>query len=282
MSSVTTTTTDSGPATPGTKTFGVVPFLRYADATAAARWLVDALGFAVREVFPSADDVQHGELQHGSDGLVMIGPAKEDHLGLKSPRALGGSTHGIALVVSDPDASLARARAAGAEIVRDIADTPYGSRDFTCRDTEGHLWTVGTYRPQGAASLTPYLQVADGQAAVAWLRDAFGLEPTLVVPRPDGGVAHAELLCKTARASGMVMLGQETAASDLALASARRLGGTTQGIYIPVPDADAHHRRATAAGATIVHDLADMPYGSREYTCRDPEGNLWSFGTYLA
>jgi uncharacterized glyoxalase superfamily protein PhnB len=79
----------------------------------------------------------------------------------------------------------------------------------------------------------------------------------------------------------MVMLGSDFT-NDLGLASGRRLGGWTQGNYVPVPDAEAHHRRAVAAGAEVVLPLADMPYGSREYTCRDLEGNLWSFGTYLA
>jgi uncharacterized glyoxalase superfamily protein PhnB len=47
-----------------------------------------------------------------------------------------------------------------------------------------------------------------------------------------------------------------------------------------VDDPDAHHERAVAAGATVVRPLEDMEYGSREYSVRDPEGNLWSFGTY--
>lgn len=44
--------------------------------------------------------------------------------------------------------------------------------------------------------------------------------------------------------------------------------------------ADAHHDRAKAAGARIVRELQDTDYGSREYSARDFEGNLWSFGTY--
>lgn len=47
-----------------------------------------------------------------------------------------------------------------------------------------------------------------------------------------------------------------------------------------VDDPDAHHDRAQAAGARIVRELEDMEYGSREYSARDLEGNLWSFGTY--
>lgn len=51
-------------------------------------------------------------------------------------------------------------------------------------------------------------------------------------------------------------------------------------IYAVVADPDAHHAAAVAAGAKIVRELEDMDYGSREYSARDPEGNLWSFGTY--
>jgi uncharacterized glyoxalase superfamily protein PhnB len=51
-------------------------------------------------------------------------------------------------------------------------------------------------------------------------------------------------------------------------------------VYLVVDDPDAHHERAKKAGAEIVRGLRDEDYGSRGYTARDPEGNLWSFGTY--
>jgi uncharacterized glyoxalase superfamily protein PhnB len=54
-----------------------------------------------------------------------------------------------------------------------------------------------------------------------------------------------------------------------------------RGLYVYVEDVDAHHARAAAAGADIVRPLNDTSYGAREYSLRDPEGNLWSFGTYL-
>jgi Uncharacterized protein conserved in bacteria len=55
---------------------------------------------------------------------------------------------------------------------------------------------------------------------------------------------------------------------------------STMGIYVVVPDPDAHHARAKSAGAEIIRGLSDLDYGSREYSARDLEGNLWSFGTY--
>ena len=51
-------------------------------------------------------------------------------------------------------------------------------------------------------------------------------------------------------------------------------------IYVAVEDADAHYARARAAGAETTRELQDTPYGSREYSARDVEGNTWSFGTY--
>lgn len=54
-------------------------------------------------------------------------------------------------------------------------------------------------------------------------------------------------------------------------------------IYLALDGAgnvDAHHDRAVAAGATVVQELVDQPYGSREYAVADPEGNVWSVGSY--
>jgi uncharacterized glyoxalase superfamily protein PhnB len=51
-------------------------------------------------------------------------------------------------------------------------------------------------------------------------------------------------------------------------------------LYVVIENPDPHHERAVAAGAEIVRPLEDTDYGSRDYSARDPEGNLWSFGTY--
>jgi uncharacterized glyoxalase superfamily protein PhnB len=53
-------------------------------------------------------------------------------------------------------------------------------------------------------------------------------------------------------------------------------------VYVAIGDPDAHYARAKAAGARIIRELSDTPYGSREYGAKDPEGNTWSFGTYHA
>jgi len=91
----------------------------------------------------------------------------------------------------------------------------------------------------------------------------------------DGVIQHAELRL----GAGIVMLGQYSDEGFLGGEPPRPLASTVS-LYIVVADPDQHHRRASAAGAHIVRELADQPYGSREYSARDLEGNLWSFGTY--
>lgn len=128
----------------------------------------------------------------------------------------------------------------------------------------------------GKPTLYPFLRYRDARAAVRWLCDAFGFEEQGVFPGPHDTVAHAELRL----GNGVVMLG--SAKEDaLGLMTPRELGAVTGGVYAYVEDVDAHYRRAVQAGAEFVNELREMDYGSREYTCRDPEGNLWSFGTYL-
>lgn len=51
-------------------------------------------------------------------------------------------------------------------------------------------------------------------------------------------------------------------------------------LYIAVDDVDPIFARAEAAGAVIEQGLTDREYDSREFICRDPEGNLWCFGTW--
>jgi uncharacterized glyoxalase superfamily protein PhnB len=55
-------------------------------------------------------------------------------------------------------------------------------------------------------------------------------------------------------------------------------GGSS--IYVAVEEVDALHDRVVASGVVIEEGLVDRDYGSREFICRDPEGNLWCFGTY--
>ena len=125
----------------------IYPCLRYLDAPAAIAWLGRAFGFEELLVVPGETDgtVAHAELRMGGC-VVMLGSARDDAYG-QSPRTLGGVTQTVYMAVAEPDALHARAAAAGAEILRPPADTDYGSREFSCRDPEGHVWSFGTWRP---------------------------------------------------------------------------------------------------------------------------------------
>jgi uncharacterized glyoxalase superfamily protein PhnB len=123
------------------------PTLRYPDPAAAITYLTDVLGF-VAEFVSTGDGgaVQHAELSFrgGPDhdpGVLMIGPRQGPDDPFDTGRAV------TYLVVDDPDARHARAVAAGAEVVQELVDQPYGSREFAVRDPDGNIWSLGTYRP---------------------------------------------------------------------------------------------------------------------------------------
>ena len=124
------------------------PHMQYRDAPAAIRWLEKAFGFRTVMSHPDGNGgVAHAELAFGN-GMIMLGSCKDNGLPMTMPKDAGGNTQGVYAVVKDTDALYAQARAAGAEIVMTIRDTDYGSRDFSARDPEGHLWSFGTYAPE--------------------------------------------------------------------------------------------------------------------------------------
>ena len=124
-------------------------------------------------------------------------------------------------------------------------------------------------------NIIPALRYRDADAGVAFLQAAFGAEEKEIHRDGDGIIRHAELRL----GDGLVMVGQAAEDGWLGGEPGRPLAATVS-LYVVVSDPDAHHERAVAAGANVVRPLEDMDYGSREYSVRDPEGNLWSFGTY--
>ena len=81
---------------------------------------------------------------------IMLGSIFDTEFGrlMKQPSEIGKAvTQSAYLVVNDADLVYGRALEAGAQIVLDIKDEDYGGRGFTCRDPEGHLWSIGTYDP---------------------------------------------------------------------------------------------------------------------------------------
>lgn len=122
----------------------VWPSLRAREARSLIRFLVEAFGFEETVVYGDGDRVDHAELAWPPGGGIMLGSGPQD--GAKDDFALQPGTFGAYVVTDEPDALCARARAAGAEIIREPSDTDYGSRDFAARDPEGNRWFFGTYR----------------------------------------------------------------------------------------------------------------------------------------
>ena len=124
--------------------------------------------------------------------------------------------------------------------------------------------------------IIPTLRYREAAPAIAWLCKAFGFETRMVVPADGGKIAHADLTL----GNGMIMLGDaETEYAELVTAPN---GGktVTQGIYVVVDDVDRHYAKAQEAGASIVLPIKTQDYGGRDYTARDPEGHIWTFGNY--
>ena len=126
------------------------------------------------------------------------------------------------------------------------------------------------------SAIIPTLRYRDGQAAIEWLCKAFGFEKNLVVPDADGAIAHAQLIF----GNGMIMLGSANNNAFSKLVKSPMESGCigSQSVYIVVADVDAHYAQAVAAGAEIVIAIKDEPYGGRDYSCRDPEGHIWTVG----
>lgn len=123
----------------------------------------------------------------------------------------------------------------------------------------------------GIPNIFPCFRYEDARGAIEWLNRAFGFEKQFVVPGEHGTVAHAQLRL----GAGMIMMGSGGRPDPRNPWATARFG-----TYVVVPDIEAHYARAKACGATIERPLSDTEYGSREYSARDCDGHLWSFGTY--
>jgi uncharacterized glyoxalase superfamily protein PhnB len=243
------------------------PAIRYKDAHRAVDWLARAFGFEKRTVHEGPNgSVAHAEMAFGTS---LVGFSSAHETDPANPWTM--VRQGIYVALNDVDAHHARAVAAGAEIVRELRDESYGSRDYSARDLEGHLWGFGTYRmipDDREQAFSVGLHYKDGAAALDWLERAFGFRKTFEVPGEDGVIFHAEM-----------QFGADALMLDCGPKDEKTWGGLSQFLNVHVEDPDAHHERARAAGATIVTPLETKPW-ARGYCARDVEGFLWSFSNY--
>jgi PhnB protein len=125
-------------------------------------------------------------------------------------------------------------------------------------------------RTQVETQIIPYIFYRNVAEALAWLTRAFGFTEELRHPTPSG--MHAQMTFRGQR----IMMGQGS--RDWRMQSPSETGIATMGIFVYIADVDAHHERALAAGAEIVHPPEDTEWG-RTYTVRDLDGHPWFFTT---
>lgn len=131
---------------------------------------------------------------------------------------------------------------------------------------------------KSGCALVPALRYRDLDLAISWLCDAFGFEEQNVIRGEDGRAAYAQLTHRGA----VIMVGPVRDSDlDRLMRQPDEIGGAeTQACYLVVEDADAHYVRARASGAKILLKLKTDDNGGRGYTCADPEGHIWNFGTF--
>lgn len=127
----------------------VYPTLLYRDAKAAITTLTEAFGFTRGAVYEGEGGlVEHAELSYGN-GSVMLG--SKGRGGQFDAAMKDAGPTGVYVVVTDTDAHHRHAveygAALGVEILTPPTDQDYGSRDYMARDSEGNIWSFGTYVP---------------------------------------------------------------------------------------------------------------------------------------
>ncbi len=125
----------------------------------------------------------------------------------------------------------------------------------------------------------PTLAYKDAEGAINFLTVALGFKAENVYRTETGQVMHAELSLGKA----FIMLGTADTTSDFGkmTRTPEEVGGfNTQSPYFIIEEINDHYENAVANGANIVMPIKDEDYGGRGYSCKDPEGYIWNFGTY--
>ena len=141
-------------------------------------------------------------------------------------------------------------------------------------------------RPNGTPRITPMLSYEDAGAALDWLARAFGFRERLRYAEADGRISHAEMELD----GGLIILATPTPDYESpkrhreTCESARKWSSVpyvVDGVHAYVDDVDAHYARAREAGATILSEPRDQPFGERHYRAEDLEGHRWMFSQHV-
>ena len=119
-------------------------------------------------------------------------------------------------------------------------------------------------------TVTPYLLYEDLEGALAWLAEAFGFRERSRQTGSDGKAWHAEMQLA---GDGVILMGWPGAQYR----NPKHLGHRTQYLYVRAQELDKLFERAVKAGAGVIEQPADQPYGDRRCGLEDPEGHCWYF-----
>lgn len=128
------------------------------------------------------------------------------------------------------------------------------------------------------STIVPMVRYRDVPAAIAWLERAFGFVTGRVARAEDGSISYAQMRF----GSGMIIVGPvDEGALGRLMAQPADIGSVeTQVCYLVVDSAKLQYARAKAAGAVVVDLDEDETSSGRGFSCRDPEGHIWTFGSY--
>jgi uncharacterized glyoxalase superfamily protein PhnB len=133
--------------------------------------------------------------------------------------------------------------------------------------------------PAGHQDVIPYLVCDACGEAIEFYKKAFGAVETFRLPAPDGRrIMHASIRI----GNSVLHLADDFPEFCGGKSSTpKALNGTPVSLHRHVADCDAAVQRAVDAGATVIMPVADMFWGERFGTVRDPFGHVWSFATHI-
>ncbi len=286
------------PVPAATRATALVPYVCVRDGAAALAWYVDVFGATeVLRVVGDDGRIGHAELRIGEVAIYLSDEYPD--LGVVAPPTLGGTAITLHLTVDAVDAVYARAVAAGATPQGEPADQPHGARHGTLIDPHGHRWMlsqqieqvdVGQYAaradgsgftvtggPAPAGAIWAAMNYADAPAGIAFLTDVLGFHAELVVPDDaDPAIIHHSQL--TWPGGGTLQAGSANRPGNVY--SQRPTGA--ESLYLVTPDPHAVWARCQAAGVEVVQEPMTPDYApdTMVFSVRDPEGNIFSVGSY--
>lgn len=131
--------------------------------------------------------------------------------------------------------------------------------------------------PEGYHTLTPSFTFKDCKKAIEFYKKAFSAKVLDLVPNLNGqGTMHAAIQI----GNSIIMMGDEMPGAENCAKSAETLGGSPISLYLYVPNVDQAFNQAVAAGGTETMPVADMFWGDRCGTLKDPFGYSWMIATH--